>query len=239
MRITVITVTYNCASTLQTTIDSVVRQHYSDVEYIVVDGGSTDGTVELIEANADHITRWVSEPDRGIYDAMNKGVAMSTGDFVYFLGGDDRLHRNVLEAVAAKMNDPQAIYYGNVNFVGERQGTYDGPFTRNKLIRRNICHQSIFYPAQVLKAIPFDLRYKTYADYVLNMELWGRGYPFEYLNITVADFTVGGMSIGGDKVFFENRRRIVSKHLGFLASCYYIYRIQGAALIKKFTGRNG
>lgn len=239
MKITVVTVTYNCASTLQAAIDSVVRQDYPDVEYIVVDGGSTDGTVELIKANAGHITRWVSEPDRGIYDAMNKGVGMATGDFVYFLGGDDRLHDNVLAAVAAKMSDPQAVYYGDVNLVGERRGRYDGAFTRNKLIRRNICHQSIFYPAQVLKACKFDLRYKTYADYVLNIELWGRGYPFEYLNITVADFTVGGVSVGGDKVFFQNRRRIVSEHLGFVASCYYLCRIQGAAFIKRLIGRNG
>lgn len=241
MKITVVTVTYNCAAVLQAAIDSVAGQTYPHVEYIVVDGGSTDGTVEIIRQNAAQITRWVSEPDGGIYDAMNKGIAMATGDFIYFLGGDDRLYPEVLGLVAAQMKDLQSVYYGDVCFVGDRHGVYDGVFNRNKLIRRNICHQAIFYPCAVLsEGKKYDLAYKTYADYVFNMELWGSGVRFVYLGLVVADFRVGGASISGDALFFERRKALIRKYFGAWAAIYYTLRIEWANWMKRqILRRNG
>ncbi|MDV7391601.1 glycosyltransferase, partial [Arthrospira platensis SPKY1] len=89
--VSIITVVYNACDLLQGTMASVFEQSWPHIEYIVVDGGSTDGTTELIRAQAGRISRWVSEPDKGLYDAMNKGLRMATGDFVWFLNAGDRL----------------------------------------------------------------------------------------------------------------------------------------------------
>src|SRR5262245_10114220 len=107
MKISLLTVTYNSAATLKDTIESVRSQDYKDVEYIVVDGNSKDGTVDIIKAYAPQIDKWISEPDKGIYDAMNKAVRMATGDVVGILNSDDFYSgNNILTQVAAAFEDP-------------------------------------------------------------------------------------------------------------------------------------
>ncbi|MBQ3772724.1 MAG: glycosyltransferase, partial [Bacteroidaceae bacterium] len=114
MRISLITSTYNSVSTLKSTFDSVLSQTYSDVEYLVVDGGSKDGTLELIkeyEPKFGGRMKWLSEPDKGLYDALNKGIRMATGDVVGILNSDDFFTTNdVLETVATELNGVDAIY---------------------------------------------------------------------------------------------------------------------------------
>ena len=101
MKISIITVSYNAAKTIEQTISSVVNQTYQDIEYIIIDGGSTDGTMDIIRKYEDRIAYWISEPDKGIYDAMNKGIDVATGDYVYFLGADDRLvDANIIDKIS-------------------------------------------------------------------------------------------------------------------------------------------
>lgn len=116
--ISIVTVCYNSASTLQKTIDSVIGQLGVAVEHIIIDGGSHDGTVQIIKDNIAHITYWVSEPDSGVYEAMNKGLAKATGDIVGFLNSDDVYpHANVLGLVANRMRERALdALYGNVEF---------------------------------------------------------------------------------------------------------------------------
>lgn len=92
LKISIITVSYNAAKTIEQTIQSVVNQTYDNIEYIIIDGGSTDGTVDIIKKYEDKIAYWVSEPDKGIYDAMNKGILKASGEYIYFLGADDWLY---------------------------------------------------------------------------------------------------------------------------------------------------
>ena len=116
MKVSIVTATYNAAHTLRDTIESVLAQDYGDIEYIVVDGASTDGTLALLhsyESRFDGRMRWVSEPDKGIYDAMNKGVKMATGDWIYFLGCDDYLYPD-FSKMCTLLDDKHTIYYGNV-----------------------------------------------------------------------------------------------------------------------------
>ena len=94
LKITIITVSYNAAATIEQTISSVVHQDYPNIEYIIIDGGSTDGTIDIIKRYESYGIRWISEPDHGIYDAMNKGIRYATGDYLYFLGADDWLCNN-------------------------------------------------------------------------------------------------------------------------------------------------
>ena len=117
--ISVVTVSYNAVTTIEQTILSVINQTYSNIEYIIIDGGSTDGTVDIIRKYADRIAYWVSEPDKGIYDAMNKGIRMATGDIVGIINSDDFYHRtDILTKVMNAFQDKvtQAVY-GDVRFV--------------------------------------------------------------------------------------------------------------------------
>lgn len=122
MKISVITVCYNSIATLQDTLESILRQTYPDVESIVVDGASKDGTVELIEKYSHQFSgrmKWISEPDKGIYDAMNKGIGMATGDVIGFLNADDYYQdENVLEAIAeAFARHGKEAIHGNLHYI--------------------------------------------------------------------------------------------------------------------------
>ncbi|MEM6725896.1 MAG: glycosyltransferase family 2 protein, partial [Bacteroidota bacterium] len=118
--ISVITVVYNGKDLLEGTIKSVINQTYPHIEYVMVDGNSKDGTQEIIQQYADRIDQWISEPDKGLYDAMNKGLRMATGDFVLFMNaGDEFRNPDVLEKVFAKATEKTDVLYGEVMFVIE------------------------------------------------------------------------------------------------------------------------
>lgn len=119
MKISIVTVTYNASTTLEATMLSVFNQTYSCVEYIIIDGGSTDDTINIIGKYADKLSYWVSEPDKGIYDAMNKALKIVTGDFLIFMGADDLFYNNdVIQNVVSQISDIDAVYYGSVLFKG-------------------------------------------------------------------------------------------------------------------------
>lgn len=125
MKISVVTVCYNAADTIEKTMLSVLNQTYHDIEYIIIDGGSTDGTVEIIRKYADRIAYWVSEPDKGIYDAMNKGIKVATGEWINFMNaGDSFVNSNVLDRLMNFHKDG-LILYGNIirifNLIEEEQ----------------------------------------------------------------------------------------------------------------------
>jgi glycosyltransferase involved in cell wall biosynthesis len=219
-KISVITVTYNASKTLENTLLSVVNQSYPNLEYIIIDGGSTDGTVDIIRKYSDKISYWISEPDNGVYDAMNKGTKVATGDFCYFLGADDTLLVDLTTIEFEKyLGD---IIYGDVLW-GDTGLAYNGRFTKHKLLMDNICHQSIFYPSQVYKNYSYNTAYKTLADWDLNMKLWGE-YTFHYIPCIISHFNFGGVSSNGDKAFEKDRLRLIYKYFGLNSVVYYIVR---------------
>lgn len=211
--ISIITVVFNGSATLQATLDSVAAQSFQDYEYIVVDGGSTDGTLAILRSNGGVVTRWISEPDAGIYDAMNKGVALTAGRWLYFIGANDTLS-NSLAQVAPFLQDPQAIYYGNVyRPVADR--IYDGHFSALKLAARNICHQAIFYPRAVWSRYRYDTRYPIYADYDLNMRCYADpSLRLVHIPVTVAVFVDadGVSATRRDPAFEHDRLVLVRRH---------------------------
>ena len=162
-KVTIITAVYNGAAYIKRAIDSIAEQTYDNIEYIVVDGGSTDGTVDILRQHSNVVTRFISEPDKGIYDAMNKGVKMATGDWIYFLGCDDYLYPD-FSKMCTLLDDKHTIYYGNVFHRGRVQ---DGAFTAYKLSKYPIPHQAILYPRVVFEKYSYDLRYKISADHYL------------------------------------------------------------------------
>jgi len=215
--ISVITVVYNGAGTLEATLQSVTGQTWPNIEYVIVDGGSTDGTLELIERYRDDIDVFVSERDKGVYDAMNKGINMASGDYIYFLGSDDRLHNS--EVLTTIFSDPAVadcdLIYGNVTSPSYK-GWYDGPFTYEKLLSRNISHQAIFYRREVFKHTGgYNLRYRMHADWDLNIRWFGDGGIKKlYMPILVGEFGAEGISAGHDVSFL--RESLIPQKLQWL-----------------------
>jgi glycosyltransferase involved in cell wall biosynthesis len=231
--ISIVTVSYNAVATIEETILSVINQTYSNIEYIIIDGGSTDGTVDIIKKYQDKIAYWVSEPDKGIYDAMNKGVVIATGDFLVFLGADDIFFTSkVLECIILKITSYEIVYYGDV-YMTDICKIYWGKFNSVKLAIGNICHQAIFYPKGIYKANKYQLKYKVYADYIYNISIYYH-VKFKYLNETIVVFNYNGFSCKTiDEEFNKNINNVILKKLGLfplICRILYIYILK----VKKY-----
>jgi len=218
--ITVITVVRNGEKTLEETILSVINQTYANVEYIIVDGASNDGTLDIIKKYEDRIDYWISEPDKGIYDAMNKGIDLSTGEWILFLGGDDLLLKS-FSPVCMKLCDKRKVYYAEA-FYTEENIVYNGQYNKFKLANKNICHQTIFYPRSCLIEKKFDINYSVLADYKRNIELYGdKKYCFEFIKEVISIFSQNGVSSKNiDVLFLRDKYFLSKKHLGLLPALY-------------------
>ena len=216
MKVTVVTAVLNDAGHIEQTILSVISQTDIEIEYIIVDGGSKDGTLELIGKYKDKISLLISEPDRGVYDAMNKGIKYSTGDFVYFLNsGDVLLNPSILSKIKLEeLKERNAIIYGNVVVAYGNIEALEKPrpFFNSKMKFKGIgiCHQSMFFPGKLIRNEKYDLSYNIAADYDLAYRLWRKGTEFLYKDITIAKYDWGkGISSNPYKlldVYRENAR---------------------------------
>ncbi len=216
MKVTVVTAVLNDAGHIEQTILSVISQTNIEIEYIIVDGGSKDGTLELIGKYKDKISLLISEPDRGVYDAMNKGIKYSTGDFVYFLNsGDVLLNPSILSKIKLEeLKEKNAIIYGNVIVAYGNIEALEKPrpFFNSKMKFKGIgiCHQSMFFPGELIRNEKYDLSYNIAADYDLAYRLWRKGTVFLFKDITIAKYDWGkGISSNPYKlldVYRENAR---------------------------------
>jgi glycosyltransferase involved in cell wall biosynthesis len=231
--ISIITVTYNAEKTLDYTIQSVINQNYSNLEYIIIDGGSTDNTLEIIRRYDKHISYWKSEPDKGIFDAMNKGIDAANGDWVIFLGAGDLL-LNVLHHVKKELICNRTIYYGDVYKIDTNE-IYGGKFSPFRLAVKNICHQAIFYPLSALKKYKYNIAYKALADHHLNMVCFGdKNYQFKYIPILISIYEGDGFSVENsiDENFFADKIKIVKENFPFFVFYYATLRRKLAKLFK-------
>jgi len=197
--VTIVTVCYNVCNDLHKTMQSVIKQTYSNIEYIVVDGGSKDGSVELIKQNIKYISRWISEPDKGIYDAMNKGIEMATGDWIIFMNAGDVFHSDSSVEDVFSMNFPDDVklIYGDVMLDFGKLGLLPKKFGKipKESVPFEICHQSVFTKADILKQIHYDLNYRICADCNSFAQIYGMGYKLEYVPVFISRFeVVGGVS---------------------------------------------
>jgi glycosyltransferase involved in cell wall biosynthesis len=226
--ISVITVVYNARGTIERAIQSVITQAYDNVEFIVLDGGSTDGTLDIIRRYEHAIDYWASEPDAGIYDAMNKAAGIATGDWVYFLNSDDLLV-NCLDALAPRLVDSNTVYYGDV-YMPQRHMLYGGRFTRYRLMFTNICHQAVFYPRSVFARHRYDTKYNVLADHAFNIAVRGDlAFRFTYLPILVCLYNdLSGHSFGATDAAFEaDRASLIAK--AFSPLMMLVFRIRFSA----------
>ena len=193
MKITVATVCFNSASTIENTIISVINQTYKDIEYIIVDGKSNDSTMDIIERYAERNGIFViSEPDKGLYDAMNKAADIATGDYILYMNsGDVFASDDAVEKVVPFLLEKPCMCYGNVIRIkndGEHMETYHGRFKEMKLVLQGkmMCHQSMFTRLETMRKYRFDLDYSITADFDFLVRLLRDKQRIQYADVTIS-----------------------------------------------------
>ncbi|MEQ8240958.1 MAG: glycosyltransferase family 2 protein [Cyclobacteriaceae bacterium] len=215
MKVSIITVVYNNIETIQDALNSVYNQDYSEIEYIVIDGGSTDGTKDLIKQDKG-ITQWISEPDNGLYDAMNKGMSLATGDIIGLLNSDDVYTSNhVISDIVSEVKRLNCdVIYADLNYVLREDVTkivrswQSGKFYSEYFLDGYVpAHPTVFITKKLSKSFQFNLSYKLAADYDFLLRL------FHYPNVRIHYFPekIINMRLGG--VTSKNWKNIIKGNI--------------------------
>jgi glycosyltransferase involved in cell wall biosynthesis len=201
--LSVIIPTYNSEATIERCLHSLISQTNQNFEICIIDGASSDLTIAKVCSFRAYFDRIgiLSETDKGTYDAMNKGIDLAKGEWIYFLGSDDEIYDENVFTDIFKINPDKncGIVYGNVRIDGDtpwaKNGQiYDGEFSIEQLLERNICHQAIFYRKKMFETLgKYNLRYPICADWELNIRFFPRTKP-KYLDRIIANFYGGGIS---------------------------------------------
>lgn len=219
IKISIITATYNSATTLRQTIESVLNQDYPNIEYIVIDGGSTDGTVKILQDYSSRIAYWVSEPDSGIYDAFNKGIRAATGDYIQFLGSDDCFcGTSVISQMAAAIDRQTDILSAAIYWIDSRRNLQlkvGNEKARNKeqFDGEMIPHPGMFTRAGLMKEHMFDTSFRIAADYDFFLDCYlNRNVYFRFVDFPAVFFSLDGISGTNSPILQTENQRIWEKY---------------------------
>lgn len=242
IKFTIITCTYNAETVLERTLESVREQSYPHIEHLIIDGNSKDDTMTLVdnyiaeceESQSQHVVKAISERDNGLYDAMNKGIKMATGDYLIFLNAGDKLRESgTLEAVVASLDEPReavGVIYGDTDIVDD-----EGHFIRKrrlsppeKLTWKSfkegmlVCHQSFYARADIAKSNLYSMEYRISADVDwcirIMKEADMKGLKLHNSHLILTSYLDGGMSIKNHRASLLERFRIMSRHYGWLTT---------------------
>nr|WP_302829721.1 glycosyltransferase family 2 protein [uncultured Bacteroides sp.] len=226
-KFSVITVTYNAEAVLEDTIQSVISQTYRHVEYIIIDGASKDGTLSIINRYKERISLVVSEPDKGLYDAMNKGIRHATGDYLCFLNAGDSFHEDdTLQQMVHTLNGGELpdVLYGETALVDK-----EGHFIRMRRLSTPevltwksfkqgmlVCHQAFFAKRALVE--PYDLQYRFSADFDWCIKIMKKARTLHNTHLTLIDYLEEGMTTQNRKASLKERFRIMVKHYGLIST---------------------
>ena len=226
-KFSIITVTYNAAQVLEDTIQSVITQTYKGVEYIIIDGGSKDGTLDIINRYKTHIHTVISEPDKGLYDAMNRGIRVATGDYICFLNAGDALHEDdtlllMVHSITGEVLPD--VLYGETQLVDE-----EGHFVRMRRLSAPeqltwksfqkgmlVCHQAFFARRELVE--PYDLHYRFSADFDWCIRIMKKSHNLHNTHLTLIDYLNEGMTTRNHKASLKERFHIMCKHYGYVST---------------------
>lgn len=228
-KFSIITVTYNAGKVLEDTIRSVIAQTYRNVEYIIVDGGSKDHTLEIADQYREHISRIISEPDKGLYDAMNKGIRLATGDYLCFLNAGDKLHdHDTLQQAIHTLKDKEQpdVIYGETAIVDDeghflhmrRLSTPDRLDWKSFKQGMLVCHQAFFAHRELAVKHLYDLQYRFSADFDWCIRIMKEAKCIHNTRLTLIDYLNEGMTTRNHKASLKERFRIMVKHYGWFST---------------------
>ena len=209
--VTVVTVTYNAEDLLEETILSVIKQTYDNIEYIVIDGASTDKTLDIIKKYEDKIHYWISEQDEGIYFAMNKAIKKATGKWINFMNaGDTFFDNSTIQKVMDNLDENTELIYGDhvcdgiIGSVSDRNITKSMP----------CCHQSLFVKTTLMKQYPYNTFYSISADYEFILKMYQLGKKFQYIEEPIANYLRNGFSDQNqDRWYLESLTLMMNNHI--------------------------
>lgn len=219
-KISIITVVRNGKDYIEQTIQSIVEQTYSNIEYIIIDGKSTDGTVDIIKKYNDFVNYWISEPDKGIYDAMNKGVAAASGDWLLFINADDYLSapNSLSEAAQYLRVATTQIVYGNIVYLYPSGNDvfyapeWDSVKHRFRNVAMYLAHQATFHSSQLFKSGQFDTSFRIAGDYDFLLRHL-KNHEATHIPVTIAKMRAGGLSYSVSKIeLLSETRRVQLKN---------------------------
>jgi glycosyltransferase involved in cell wall biosynthesis len=225
-KLSVITIVYNNVRDIERTVLSVLNQSYANIEYLVIDGASNDGTLAILKQYESQISKLVSEKDKGIYDAMNKGLSLATGDYVLFMNSGDEIYSpKTVENIFASADEAD-IYYGETemyddawNSLGQRRHKAPEHFTwKDFKYGMSISHQAIYIRKSLTE--PYDLTYKLSSDIDWILKAAKKAKKIVNVNAYVAKYLVGGMSKSKHRQSLEERFSIFTKHYGFIPTVF-------------------
>lgn len=241
-KFSVITVCYNAEATLEDTIQSVISQTYHHVEYIIVDGASKDRTMDIVNRYRERISVVVSEPDKGLYDAMNKGIRLATGDYLCFLNAGDSFHEDdTLQQMVHSIHGTQLpdVLYGETELVD-----HEGHFLRMRRLQAPehltwksfrqgmlVCHQAFFARRDLV--MPYDLRYRFSADFDWCIKIMKQSKMLHNTHLTLIDYLSEGMTTRNHKASLKERFRIMVRHYGWASTVAFHLWFVLRLLLKK------
>jgi glycosyltransferase involved in cell wall biosynthesis len=223
IKVSIIIPTYNSSKTLADCLASISQQTYRSFEVLIIDGLSNDNTVSIVKTYADKIHHLVvvSEKDKGIYDAMNKGIDLAKGEWLFFLGSDDSLYDgNVLQKIFQKnqaLVEKSDFIYGNVKW-GNSGEIYAGQFDTFRIYKQNICHQSIFYKKEIFQKLgKYELRYPIYADWHLNCWCYlTDSIRINYVEEIITNYSLMGTSSSTTDLFEKEKKAFFLKQKQYI-----------------------
>ena len=228
-KFSIITVTYNAEKVLEDTIQSVISQTYRNVEYIIVDGASKDHTLEIVNKYHNRINKVISEPDKGLYDAMNKGIQLATGDYLCFLNAGDKFHDSeTLQKVVHTLKGQELpdVIYGETAIVDE-----EGHFLHMRRLSTPahlnwksfkqgmlVCHQAFFANRKLAINHLYDLQYRFSADFDWCIRIMKKAKCLHNTRLTLIDYLNEGMTTQNHKASLKERFCIMAKHYGLIST---------------------
>ena len=210
--LSIICPSYNVEGCIRFLIESVICQTSNNYEFIIVDGGSTDNTVSILEEYNDRI-KFVSEKDNGIYDAMNKGVNLSSGEWLYFIGADDSLYTpDVIDRIEQHLYD-DSIDVLLCKIQEPKVGILDSDLNYKMMFKNFVNHQGAIYRKRIFENYNYNLAYKISSDYDFNMYVWKKGYKFKKVDVIFAIHSFAGISGQAHFISYKEELQIRRKYV--------------------------
>nr|WP_321405953.1 glycosyltransferase family 2 protein [uncultured Carboxylicivirga sp.] len=239
-KISIITVCFNSEKYIEECILSVINQSYTNKEYIIIDGCSTDNTLQIIDKYKEHIHYFISEPDKGISDAFNKGIKVATGDLIGILNSDDFMNPEALKKIASHYTPEVDIYRGHSITWDEKLGRKFTSYPNDKFrlipFEPRICHESAYITKKAYEnygLYKVDLKYMMDLDLFIRM--YNNGIRSKFIDVSVITFRIGGASSTSEKFLTEERRRIILENGGTkFQSFIYINYFRVRYMAKQF-----